>query len=111
MPEPERLTELYFTHPNSLPSSYTPDQFQAIDFTTHNLEYRTTDYSYLIIESDVSSNKTQTLGGGDFTLAQNGYKKSSVSIPIVDLGQHVKVEVELVNQNESIDYLLTRSGS
>ncbi len=111
LPEPERLTELYFTHPNSLPKHYTPGQTQQVTFTVHNLEYRTTDYHYRITETSQDTNQSQTLATGSFTLPQNVYKNQVVSIPTANLGSHVKVGVELVNTNESIDYLLTREGA
>jgi hypothetical protein len=110
LPEPEKLTELYFTNPNSLPSKYTPGQVQTVSFTTHNLEYANTSYKYVITENDSSSNKSVNLASGNFRLPLNGYEKKSVSISTVDLGQNVNVKVDLVNQNESIDYLLARFG-
>ena len=104
LPEPERLTELYFTHPNSLPSDYTPGQAQTVSFTVHNLEYQATDYHYVILETNQDGNQSQTLTSGSFTLPQNAYKKEAVSISTVDLGSRVKLEVDLKNVNESIDY-------
>ncbi len=111
LPEPERLTELYFTHPNSLPTTYTPGQTQTVSFTVHNLEYQTTNYTYKIIETSTDNSQAQTLTSGTFTLAQNIYKQETVNISTVDLGEKVKVEVDLVKQNETIDYLLNRSGA
>ena len=111
LPEPEHLTELYFTRPNSLPASYVPGQVQTVSFTVHNLEYATTDYHYVIIETNQDGSQSQTLASSSFTLPQNGYKKEAVNISTVDLGAHVKLEVDLKNVNESIDYLLGRSGA
>jgi hypothetical protein len=111
LPEPERLTELYFTQPNSLPKQYAPGQTQTVRFTTHNLEYQTTAYQYHIVETSQANNQSQTLASGSFTLPQNAYKQETVNISTVDLGQHVKVEVNLMNVNESIDYLLGKVGA
>jgi len=111
LPEPERLTELYFTQPNSLPKNYVPGQPQTIGFTVHNLEYQTTAYHYRIVETGQANNQSQTLASGSFTLPQNAYRQESVNISTVDLGQHVKVEVDLMNVNESIDYLLGKVGA
>lgn len=111
LPEPERLTELYFTQPNNLPSRYTPGATQTVSFTTHNLEYRTTTYNYKIVEASQDTSQSQTLSAGSFTLPQNAYKQQSVTIPTADFGQHVKIEVMLTGQNESIDYLLTKAAS
>ena len=108
LPEPEKLTELYFTHPNSLPSTYAPGQVLAVNFTTHNLEYQTVDYQYKITEVNQANNQSQTLATGNFSLKQNEYQRQSVNITTTDMGPHAKVEVELVNVHESIDYLLRR---
>ena len=111
LPQPEKLTELYFTNPNSLPTKYSPEQTQTVSFTAHNLEYQTVDYNYKIVESSQTNNQSQTLVSGNFTLSQNGYEKKSVNITTADLGSNVKVEVDLINVNESIDYLLGRIGA
>ena len=111
MPEPEKLTELYFVNPNHLPSKYKPGQTQTVSFTTHNLEYQTTDYQYQIIEASQTTNQTATLATGSFTLPQNLYHTISVNISTPDFGPRVKVEVVLSNVNESIDYLLERTGA
>ncbi|HUA13293.1 MAG TPA: DUF1616 domain-containing protein [Candidatus Sulfotelmatobacter sp.] len=111
LPEPEKLTELYFTHPNNLPSTYTPGEQQTVKFTTHNLEYATTRYNYVITETNVATNQSQALASGSFLLRQNTYQSESVNISTVDLGQQVKIAVNLTNVKESIDYLLARSGA
>ena len=109
LPEPEPLTELYFTHPNSLPKHYVPGQVQTVNFTVHNLEYQTTYYTYKIVEASSDSSKAQILTTGSFVLPQNIYKRETVNISTIDLGEKVKVEVDLVKQNEAIDYLVARS--
>jgi uncharacterized membrane protein len=111
LPEPERLTELYFTHPNKLPTTYTAGQEQVIAFTVHNLEYRTTNYHYVIAEQSQSGGSTSTLTSGSFTLRQGQYKSPVLNIPLTDMGSGVKVSIDLTSQNESIDYLLSRSGA
>jgi uncharacterized membrane protein len=111
LPEPERLTELYFTHPNNLPTNYTPGQPLPVAFTVHNLEYRTTTYHYQITEQAQDGSTSQTLTTGTFTLPQNQYKPTALNISLIDLGQHVKVLVMLEGQNESIDYLLSKEGA
>ena len=111
LPEPEKLTELYFTKPNSLPTHYTPGQTQTVSFTVHNLEYQTVNYSYVITETNQDNGQSQTLTSGSFILPQNAYKNTSVNISTIDLGSHVKLEVGLVNIHESVDYLLQKEGS
>lgn len=110
LPEPERLTELYFTKPNTLPTSYTSGQAQTVSFTVHNLEYQTTGYRYQITEQSQDSSQRQTLASGSFTLRQNDYNHATVNISTVDFGPRVKVDVELVNVHESIDYWVTKGA-
>lgn len=110
LPRQERLTELYFTHPNNLPATYTPGQPQTVSFTVHNLEYRTVVYHYEIIERGQTSDKSQTLATGSFTLGQNQYKRPAVTIDTVNLGTKAKISVDLKTVNESIDYHFTKEG-
>jgi uncharacterized membrane protein len=110
LPQPERLTELYFTHPNSLPTTYSAGATQTVSFTVHNLEYRTTTYHYVISEQGDSVTTPTTISQGSFTLTQNAYAKPVVNIPLMDDGANAKITVTLAAQNESIDYLVTREG-
>ncbi|HEV2412373.1 MAG TPA: hypothetical protein VGS28_01045 [Candidatus Saccharimonadales bacterium] len=110
LPQPERLTELYFSNPNSLPSTYKANQTQNIAFTTHNLEYHREDYHYTITETG-ADHKSSVLGSGAFELAQNQYEHKSQPVSLTDLGSRVQVTISLTNFNESVDYLLNRSGS
>ena len=110
LPEPERLTELYFTDPNHLPATYTPDQSQTVAFTVHNLEYATTTYHYQVTEQALTGGTPATLATGSFTLAQNEFARPLVNISLSDVGDRAKVTVKLTNQQESIDYLLSKSS-
>jgi uncharacterized membrane protein len=110
LPEPERLTELYFAKPNNLPSTYVPGQTQVVSFTVHNLEYRTTDYSYRVIEQNQMGDQSQTLRQGKFTLLQNAYEHEVSTIVLPDMGSRVKLIVSLPPQGESIDYWAERSN-
>lgn len=104
LPQPQKLTELYFTNPNSLPTGYSIGQPQIISFMVHNLEYKTKDYRFNIIESDQGGNTIKTLASGSFILRQNDFKNETINVTPVDLGPRVKIEVSLENINESIDY-------
>jgi len=84
---------------------------QTVSFTVHNLEYATTNYHYVIVETNQDGSQAQQLSSGSFTLPQNAYRKVVVNISTTDLGARAKVEVDLVNVNESIDYLLQKGGA
>ena len=103
-PKPEKITELYFTYPASLPQSYTPNQKQVIAFTIHNLEYQTMRYHYTISESNTSGSQNVNITSGNYTLRQNGYVGVSIGEPIEDLGSRVKVSVKLGPVNETVSY-------
>jgi hypothetical protein len=100
LPEPEHLTELYFTHPNSVPGIYLPGQIQDVSFTVHNLEYRTMKYTYRVTERVANSSHGQLLTDGSFSLRQDQYKTPSLVVAPLDLGQRVQIIVELTNVND-----------
>ncbi len=110
LPRPEKLTELYFTYPNNLPSTYVSNQKQVISFTIHNLEYQKMNYRYQIIESNQSGTKSITLKSDNYSLQQNGYVGLSIGESIQDLGSRVKVSVTLSPVNETISYWVVRSN-
>lgn len=111
LPEPEKLTELYFTNPNNLPTAYAPGQQQTVRFTTHNIEYQTEIYSYKIIEQSQDGSQSQLLSSGEYTLQQNRYQVQNVGITPVDLGTKAEIIIELPTVNENISYLVNRSGA
>jgi uncharacterized membrane protein len=104
LPQPESLTELYFTKPNNLPSSYIAGQSQTVRFTVHNQEYKTMTYHYLVVEQSQDGSQSQTLSSGDFTIGQNVYQGENVTVVPANLGSRVKIVIELPTVNESIDY-------
>ena len=104
LPEPEHLTELYFTNPNNLPSTYAPGASQTVRFTAHNIEYRTETYQYKILETNQAGNQSQQLASGQFTLGQNQRKSLTVSITPVNLGTKTQITVALSPVNETISY-------
>jgi hypothetical protein len=101
LPEPERLTELYYENHTKLPIAYTPDAAQSFAFTVHNLEYATTDYMYQVTQSSEDGTQTKELANGSFTLAQNLYHTQQITIAPVDLGPRSKVETVIAHQKPS----------
>lgn len=106
LPQPERLTELYFSTPNRLPATYKPGQSQTVSFTVHNLEYKTVTYHYTIEQVSQNNNHKLPLASGSFTLAQNGYAHPQAQITLGDLDRS-KVEVNLFPVSDDISYWLT----
>jgi uncharacterized membrane protein len=111
LPQPERLTELYFTDHTKLPSTYAKGDSQTVAFTVHNLEYRETQYHYILSETDQTSNVSTDVTSGDFKLEQNKFQKITIPITLSELGPTAKVTVRLSGQDESIDYLLHQTAA
>lgn len=106
LPQPEPLTELYFTHPNSLPSTYTPNQIQRVTFTVHDLEYKTITYSYSVNEISSSPKSDQLLNSGYFKLKQNQIGNIVAPVLLYNDGKRVQVKITIVmnGMGETIDY-------
>ena len=107
LPEPERLTELYFTHSTSLPATYTPGDTETVAFTVHNLEYRTVTYHYNIVQISQSNSQKLPLASGTFTLRQNHYANKSVTVTLGDLSRS-QVSIQLSPVSETIDYWVNK---
>lgn len=114
LPQPERLTELYYENHTKLPTTYTPGTQQSFTFTVHNLEYRTTSYSYTVTQKSEDGTQSQQLSSGSFTLNQNAFKTQTISIAPTDLGGRVQIETSLLiggpdSSTEAIHYWVTRN--
>ncbi len=77
LPEPERLTELYFTDHLKLPSTVARNSSLPISFTIHNIEYQPMSYTYQILE--VPDSKKEEPANPD----DNGENNSMTAIPPV----------------------------
>lgn len=108
LPQPEHFSELYFTSPDTLPTTYLPGRSQHVFFTVHNMEYRTTNYPYQIIQTSQDGQQLEVLASGTFTLAQNQSHTQQLTITPIDLGTRSKITVELINQPQSISYWVGR---
>lgn len=88
LPQPERLTELYYQNHTTLPASFTPGSPQMFSFTAHNLEYRDTNYRYSVTAQPADSTQSVPLASGSFRLPQNAYKTSQVTfVPSENMAQ------------------------
>ena len=111
LPQPEKLTELYYANSTQLPTTYTPNQPQSFKFTTHNLEYQDLTYHYSVTAQADGSQTTTPISTGSFNLNQNQSTTTPITVTLPDLGPRVKVTVTLTTTNESIDYWVVRKGA
>lgn len=95
LPRPEQLTELYFEDHQKLPTTYHLESPEAVKFTTHNLEHQQVSYAYKLYAVSEDNKTRIELTSGSFTLAHNQRYIVSVAPAIPDLGQRVRVLVEL----------------
>jgi hypothetical protein len=97
---PEKLTELYFDNPDTLPTTVKPNQPVTIRYHIHNLEYQGTAYQVRV--SLVTNGKVSTIEQKAFTLPSS----ASVDIPVTFTptasGTNYELVVNLIGQNESI---------
>lgn len=112
LPEPERLTELYFTDHAKLPTTYTPGETQTVSFSIHNLEYRTVQYNYRITQTDGDGNNGIELANGSVTLDQNQTTNESAAVILTDFGpkSRLNVVLETGTSRQTIFYNITKQG-
>lgn len=99
---PETYTELYFSNPNSLPTS-TASGVVPIDFTIHNNEARTMTYTY-DIDATSPSGQTALLAEDKVTLKNNQTAKVTNSSNIHSIVGRTEISVVLLGQTETIHY-------
>ena len=109
LPEPEGITELYFSAHTKLPVSYLPGSQQLISFTVHNLEYAPKNYTYSVIQTSEDGISSVILARGTFKLESTKLMTSSLPINLSDFGKRSKVTVHL-NTSESISYWVTKGS-
>ena len=112
LPEPERLTELYFTNATNLPTTYRPDQTQDVQFAVHNLEHRITSYNYVISARSVDNANAAaaTLAHASFTLVQNQTTTLAAPVTLPNLGAQATITITLQPGNVSINYMINEKG-
>lgn len=114
LPQPERLTELYYADHAKLPTTYTPGTEQKFSFITHNLEYQDTQYEYTVTQKSEDGTTTQPITKGTFKLRPDNIGTTPVTITPTDLGKRSQIEVQLTNtttkQQQSIHYWVTSTN-
>lgn len=107
LPKTEPLSELYFTSPKALPTSYAPGQPLALAFTIHNATKATHRYEYQIFEQNESKNKT-ILETNTVTIAAAKTIALKRQVTLTDLGTPVEVGVDLRDAHQTITVWLPR---
>jgi hypothetical protein len=110
LPQPEQLTELYFSDAQSLPRAYRPGASQAVAFTVRNLEAAPRTYKYGISAQNLTNSAEQPLATGTFHLARYQTSAMSVAVILPELGDRAKITVSLMMPNISVDYLVKKES-
>ncbi len=102
--QPERLTELYFADLPNLPLTYQADRSIPVSFTVHNLEERDMTYRYIVYATTTSPPQIQTV-----SIPKGVTQTIIANLPATDYGERVPVAVELIDQQQSIHFWVSRS--
>lgn len=104
LPEPEKLTELYFEKHLELPNRIEIGKEQKFSFTIHNLEYAETIYAYNISSQD-NENLTE-IASGEAKLAHEEFKTFDITYQLATASGRTKVSVTLPEQDQQIHFWL-----
>jgi hypothetical protein len=103
--QPERLTELYFTHPSSLPTTGKAGQNLPVDFTIHNLEAENMSYTYRIELIDQDGNGT-VLAQRQLSIKNGNAAQISDTVSLPPANGRSQVDIQLIGQPETIHFWL-----
>jgi uncharacterized membrane protein len=103
LPQPERVTELYFSHPASLPSTVTVGIPVTFDFRIVNHEAQTVTYSY-IVTIDTPGSSTRALVTGQFTSSDGQVEEIPVKTAITRPSVRNLITVQLLGRVEKIHF-------
>lgn len=109
LPEPERLTELYFEDHTGLPAKYLTGETQSFRFTVHNLEYAPMAYPYTVSLKNAAG-ETE-LAGGTLSLPQDGRATVPVTFTLSPPATRSAVFVMLTDKNQSIHFWMDPPAS
>jgi hypothetical protein len=102
IPQPEKLTELYFDNNAHLPGSATSNQEIRFAFVIHNLE--ATDYQYAYVVSVNTSGTRYIVDRGTVLVKNNQYYVKNEKFHLMQSIGRQNVIVELTNKQQSIDF-------
>lgn len=105
--QPERLTELYFSNPQTLPSAYHPGEKIAVAFVIHNMEGTTKDYPYTI---ELQAPRTDIVAAhGSVRIFGGRRAKLTVPIAIRASAPRIAVVVLLPTKQQSLHFWLQKA--
>lgn len=107
-PQSETFTELYFEDYLHLPSEIVPKHSYAFQFTLHNLEGKDMEYSYAVY-LEVGQEKS-LFDQGTIFVKENDYKTIQEKFATTNILPKSEIVVNLVNKNQSIDFLIEGSA-
>ena len=102
IPQPEKLTELYFNDHTNLPTSATSNQAIAFAFVIHNLE--ATDYQYTYAVSVNANGIRHIVDSGNVLVKDNQYYVKNERFTLLNSPGSQKIIVELTNKQQSIAF-------
>jgi uncharacterized membrane protein len=102
--KPETFTELYFGDHIDLPKKIEIGKKQSFSFTIHNLEYKDMTYKYEISAFDDEADRS--IYSDSVNLSHDEYKTIGGSYTVATASGRIKIEVLLVNKNQSIHFWL-----
>ena len=109
LPKVQTETELYFSEPSKLPTTYTPAEPTPITTTAHNTSNDTKRYTYQIIQTnDDSGVQPTSLYEEQLTLLPGETKQIRHSVKPVDTGKRANFSVQLKDSSQQINFWTTK---
>lgn len=103
----EALTELYFEDHNKLPIVTQPGVPFTFRFTIHNMENKSMDYSYTVVEQSGTVNSL--VKSGELSLKDNELKTLDQTVELASGATKTKISVNLINKNQEIHFWVNNS--
>lgn len=103
LPQPERVTELYFNTPESLPHIITAKTQTQFSFRVANHEAQPVTYSYTVTIATPGF-PLQTVTSGNFTLSDSGQTDIPVPFSVTAKGVRSLITVQLIDRPEAIHF-------
>lgn len=109
LPKSQAETELYFTEPTKLPTTYAPEQPMPINTTTHNASDQTKHHTYQIVQTSDDSHMSPTfLHEERIALLPGETKQIQSTVKPVDTGERANFSVQLKDNSQQINFWTTK---